>query len=211
MGDIAILEEWLQCPLILRPFGLRSVDGIMANLSWIHSEVLGMVEEVRSVLLSTVRMDWGDSLPVVPLTRDEVKELIRTKHEKDEKVIMRILSTLSSESTSTTVDLGISREFIKAALAGLRENHIAQTNLLNILAGTRFKYPFQGILVPTCCQHMVEGGECGKEDSFEHMVSCYSLVIPEGRGPECIEFLINMAIATLTGRLGGPKPLFLER
>ena len=125
-------------------------------------------------------------------------------------MILRVLATLKSESTSTIVNLEISREMIRAALAELRENHRAQINLLNILSGTRFKYPFQGILVPTCCQNVVRGVECGGEDSFEHILSCYSLEIPEERGPKCIDFLVSMAVKTLTERLRGPKPLFLE-
>ena len=64
--------------------------------------------------------------------------------------------------------------------------------------------------MPTCCQNIARGVECGKEDSFEHMLFCYSLEIPEGRGPNCIDFLVKMAERALTERLRGPKPLFLE-
>ena len=209
MSDVEKLEVWLRCPLTLRPFGLRSEDGVVARLPWIYAEVLKASEELRSVLLSTMRMDWGKTLPVIPPTKEEVKDLIKNKQNRDELMVIRILATLSSESTNTITNLEISREMVKTALAGLRDNHKAQINLLNILSGTRFKYPFHGVLVPTCCQNIVGERECGAEDSFEHMMQCYSICVPTKKGPEYIDFMVNLAVKTLHAGPGGPKPMFI--
>ena len=180
----------------------------MAHLPWIYAEVLKASEELRSVLLSTLKMDWGITLPVAPLTKEEVRDLVRNRHNRDELAVLRILATLSSESTNTITNLDISREMVKAALAGLRDNHKAQINLLNTLSGTRFKYPFQGILVPTCCRNIRGGRECGAEDSFERMIRCYSICMPTEKGPEYIDFVTDLAVRTLHTCPGGPKPMF---
>ena len=137
--------------------------------------------------------------------------MIVERHKKDELVILKILATLESESTAILTNLEISREMVKAALSELRESHPEQISLLNILNGTRFKYPYQGILLPTKCQNSTEGGECGREDSFEHMLTCYGLQRPPKGSPENIDFLVSMARGTMFPRLGGPKPMYLER
>ena len=182
----------------------------MASISRIYAGVTRASEELRAILLSTVRLDWSKGLPVIPLTISEVKVLARNRHQRDELVDPKVLTTLKSESTNTIITLDISREMVMAALAGLRDNHKARINLFNILSGTRYKYPFRGILIPP--KRHNEGGEqgCGAEDSREHMVSRSSLKMPENKEPEFIDFAIDSAAKTQFKRLGGPKPMFLE-
>ena len=209
--DLENLEQWVNCPLILRPFGLKSEDGKMDKLSWIHTEILRASEEFRSIVLSKVGLEWSKGLPVVPLTKSEVKSLVQERHNKDEIVALRILATLESESTAIIVKLGLTREMVKAALAGLQTSHSDQINLLRVLCGTRYKYPYLGILLPTQCPNTRNGRECNEEDSFDHMVSCYKLQVPPSGDPGNIDFLIGMAKSTAPGTPGGPRPMYLVR
>ena len=110
-----------------------------------------MSEEFRLVVLNRMRLGWGKSLPVAPLAKMEVKNTIAERQKEDELVVLKILATLESEYTAVLTDLEISRAMAKAALAELSGGHRAQTSLLNTLNGARYKYPYQGILLPTKC------------------------------------------------------------
>ena len=79
----------------------------MAHLPWIYAEVLKASEELRSILLSTVRSDWSEGLPAVPLTKEESRSLVQQKHQKDEMAVLKILATLQSESTNTIIGMDI--------------------------------------------------------------------------------------------------------
>ena len=83
--------------------------------------------------------------------------------------------TLDSESAEVITRLSLTREIVAAALAALEQDLAAQVNLLSILGGTRFKYALHGVLVPTKCPNKRYGRRCNQEDTYEHLLNCYSL------------------------------------
>ena len=96
------------------------------------------------------------------------------------------------------------------ALALLKDNHKAQVNLISIICGTRFKYHFHSVLVPTRCPNDYYGKPCGKMDSFEHLLTCYGLRKRNREGPAIVEFLVLMATRALTKNPGKPMPMYVN-
>ena len=115
--------------------------------------------------------------------------------EEDELIHLRKLAGLGSESATIVTSLELQRSHKKEAFRVLRHEHQAQITLATILCGTRFKHPFQGILIPTECQNTwrKRGEEmCGEEDSLEHLLKCYGLERHLKKGAESIAFLVKM-------------------
>ena len=74
------------------------------------------------------------------MVTEELKELIRTQQEKDEKTVLTRLACLGSASAEIIMgQLGITRNIVREALAVLRNERGAQVNLLEILSATRFR------------------------------------------------------------------------
>ena len=157
------------------PYGLPREEQRLHTLPKTYAEVLRVAEDFRAIALPVLGAGWSKSLPGIPLTKEELKQLIDTRHQRDEWTAMRLLHSLDSESASIIIGLGLDREIISMSLAELQAKHLAQINLLRILRGTRFKYYKYGVLAPTLCPNTFYGRQCGKEDSLSHMLRCYSL------------------------------------
>ena len=158
--------------------------------------------------LGRLSESWVKDLPGTPVGKDELKSTIRTQQGADEGEVFRILTALESESAEIITRLSLTREIIQTALAELQQDHAAQVNLLSILGGTRFKYAIHGVLVPTKCPNRRYGRQCLKEDSYEHLLQCYSLATMERPGIAAVDFLVLMAKQTKTRTPGVPIPMY---
>ena len=207
--DIKSIEDWMQGCITLRPFGLPEGYRTSGNLQWSYREVLRTAEEFRILAISKLSVEWMEGLPVVPLTKVEVKGLLKEQFEKGEKAAFGMLKHLDSTSSTIITELGITRETVRAVLIELKERREAQTNLLSIICGTRFKYYFHGVLVPTRCPNQHWGRQCGKEDSLEHMIKCYSMSTIPREGPELITFLTTLAKRSVMRYPAHPSPMYI--
>ena len=87
------------------------------------------------------------------------------------------------------------RPFVKEAFRRLRGRHAAQVTLATILCGTRFKYSYQSLLLPTECPNRRQGKRmCGREDFFAHLLRRHRLERHWGTGVDSIELMVKMAI-----------------
>ena len=209
-SDLRRLESWMPGKIILHPFGLPEGYVSPETLQWPHREVLRAVMGFRALALSQLTQKWRESLPAVPLTVNETKKLVMGQVGQGGKVAFDLLRDLDSESATLIRKLNITREVMREALSELRGVHAEQINLLRIACGARFKFFFQGILTPTCSPNAYWGRPCGAEDSFEHLLKCYSFRGMDSAGPELLTFLITLARRTVTSGSGRPKPKSLE-
>ena len=170
--------------------------------------MLEMSDNFRVMALSTLSGAWAKKLPGIPMSRNELKQALKVQQETDELTVLRLLETLDSESATVLLRLDLTRDIIAAALAQLQHDHPAQVNLLSILGGSRFKYAIHGVLVPTRCPNILFGRPCNKEDSYLHLLECYSLQTEERPGVAAIKFPGLMARRTVTNRPGVPTPRF---
>ena len=180
------------------------------DLPLIYRDVAMVFEEFRLYALPQMGEHWAKTLPRVPLTREEVKTRLQAQLERDEKLVLRQLKDLGSESASIIIRLDLSRELIQAAMSILREDRPAQITLMTILGGTRFKYAYQGLLIPTSCPRMRGGERCNQQDSFDHLIFCYALQTQLKTGLESVPFLVTMARKATPGHPRRVRPMFLE-
>ena len=103
-------------------------------------------------------------------------------------------------------DLDFTREIVKPAYAILRREPGAQANQTSMLQGTRYKYYYQGLLIPTKCPSRYWGPLCGRFDSYDHMVRCYATNEQAAKGPDAIDILAKLAGRALTKNPGKPIP-----
>ena len=113
---------------------------------------------------------------------------------QDERRILGRLGDLDSESASIISYLNLTREAINEALTQLRDERHHQVTLLSILAATRFRIPTKEGLVATVCPRP----QCGKKDSFWHLIACYKLIESVECGAFAAPFLVYMARKTHT-------------
>ena len=129
---------------------------------------------------------------------------------EDELLHIRKLAGLGSESAGILEKLGTERAFVAEAFRILRGNHAAQITLATILCGTRFKYPYKGLLIPTECTNKRGGTEtCGEEDSLDHLITCYRLRKRWGAGVNSIRVMVTMARRAISGTPGVNAPRYI--
>ena len=152
-----------------------------------------MTEDFRRLAIQTLGDEWINNLPRVPVGKEELKDTIKRQQERDEEDILKVLASLESESAEIITRLSLTREIVTAGLAALQSDHAARVNLLSVLGGARFKYVLHGALVPTRCPNKRNGRRCDREDSYLHLLQCYSLSTEERPGIAAIDFLIKLA------------------
>ena len=131
---------------------------------------------------------WADQLPRIPLTKQETKDMLKKRQEKDEFNILCRLAEMGSGSATIITKLGLTRGIVKEALRELKSVRAAQITLGTVLGATRFRL-YQGSrrLATRCgkCRHV--------EDSFDHMLRCYDLMGEYQTGANTVDFLVTMA------------------
>ena len=210
--DIDRLEHWLETDLYLGPYELWGGGNTRGRLPWRQQQMWQTTEDFRKIAITELGEGWRETLPQVPVTKDEVKLLIKEQQEGDEHLAMRMLGELHSESAGIILRLKLNRAIIQEALSKLRAKHAAQINLLSIICGTRYKYYHQGLLLPTQCPNKYNRvRECGITDTFNHMLNCYGLRIHLKTGPEAVDFLVMMAKRTQTEGKRRVRPRYIEQ
>ena len=209
IDDISRLDTWLRVPIVIMPFALPMDTERPTELPLVYGDVLQVIEEFRTMALPTLGPGWMESLPRIPLSKEETKDMIRHRHEEDELFVLRELSVLGSESAKIIIELELTREIVAAAMATLKYKRALQVTLASVLGATRFKRAFHGVLVPTRCPHFRHGVLCGREDSFAHLLDCYNLRGRMKRGVESVDFLVEMAKKVVTTSPGRSVPLYV--
>ena len=207
--DLKNLQHWLKTPLAISPIRLPEEEMRPNELPWITRELLHMVEEFRTLALVDLGPVWRKKLPGIPVTRNEIKGTVGKQIEQDELKVIKLLESIHSESAGIIEQLQLTKEIVIAALSVLREKHEAQINLISILTGTRFKYHFHGVVVPTFGPNRQYGRTYGEEDGFKHMSHCYGLEAQVRQGPEAIDFLAKLARQTVTKEPSRPTPMYI--
>ena len=209
IDDLTTLDTWLQVPIVVMPFALPMETERPTELPLVYGDVLRVMEEFRAMAPPTLGDGWTETLPRVPLSKEEMKQMIKQKHEEDELFVLRELAVLGSESAKIIIELQLTREIVAAAMAVLQRKRELQVTLISILGATRFKRAFHGVLVPASCPHFRHGVLCGREDSFSHLLDCYNLRSGIKKGAESIDFLVEMAKKTVTTSPGRSVPLYV--
>ena len=210
-NDVINIEGWLKADLYLRPFVPPESVESLDELPLFHLQLLTLFEEFRQIAIPILGNDWPKSLPRIPLTKPEIKKVIRTQWEKDEQLVLRQLSELGSVSSEIITRLELTREIVGLAMSALRRERAAQVTLLSILGATRFKTYFHGVVIPTRCPHTWGRVVCGQEDTYQHLLICYKIQHLERKGAESLDFLITMARRARPARPGTVEPRFAVR
>ena len=123
--------------------------------------------------------------------------------ELDEFKTLRNLATLGSQSATLAIRLGLTRSIIKEIYKKLEQDRLAQVNLTEILSAARFRYAFEGNLIPVKCPRCKIARDC-----FDHMLEYYPLKQKEAHDEAAIEFLAELATKTKTDPAGLKYPIF---
>ena len=87
--DLGRLEHWLDVDLWLDAFTVPTQLGKVQSVAWRSKEILNITDEFRKCALPGKGAEWGDSLPLAPLTKTEVSELLRAQQQQDAHVALR--------------------------------------------------------------------------------------------------------------------------
>ena len=79
-----------------------------------------MAEEFRALALPALGESWMNSLPRGPLSKREMKALVRQRRDADEIQLLRELVAAGSESARIMVTLDPTREIIQVVMSALR-------------------------------------------------------------------------------------------
>ena len=127
------------------------------------------LEEQRT---RNVEKIWN--IPNMPITQEEVKQLLKDKQDKDEARVIKFMAEeprINSIACQIYQEWNLDRSIIKECHKAMAHRRTLQVTFNNIVAATRFK-TFEGSrLMKAICQR--EG--CGAEDSWEHFQLCYKL------------------------------------
>ena len=197
MQDLDRLAHWLRTYLWLRLFGDPTLLGVVGTLPWRCRVVLQIAGNFRLHALREPGSDWAQILPVIPLSGEEIDYLVKQQQLDDECIATRRLGEIESTSAAVILRMKLMRGVFKESLSSLRTNRRAQTNLLCILRGTRYRYYGPGALFPICFPNWHRAAGCGETDAFNRMLGCYALGNPLVTGPEAIGFWVLMAKRTL--------------
>ena len=191
------LEAWLQTKLVLRPqvTPMTTETGVIGDLPAICVGAIKMAEEFRRFALPLLgRTQWIRTLPRVPLAKLELREHVSICMRQDELLHIKKLAELGSDSARVICKLKTERPYVREAFRRLKGSHGTQVALATILRGTRFKRPYEGLLLLTERQNKHRRREMrGAEDSSEHLVRCNGLHRHWGTGVDSTEFMVIMA------------------
>ena len=187
MDQITSLETWWKGGLILMPLILPLEKG-PEEMPFVTRELFTALEEFRLAGAGAIAERGTDRVPRIPLTKQETKELLKRRQERDECNILCRLAELGSGSATIITRLRLTRDNVKEALKGLKEDRAAQITLVTILGATRFRIHRGGRTLPTRC------GRCRHiQDSFDHLIRCYELTQDYQTGDQSVDFLVKMA------------------
>ena len=190
------LPGWLEVDTFYQPFfqSTRVAEGDGEEVRDPHAELfVRMAEHFRSVVIPQQGETWREELPRVPLTMNELKEVLCEREGRDERAAIKELARKGSSSAEIIEYLGLTRELVREAFVTLRGVRQLQVGLANILGATRFKVLTQGRVYHVKCPKTF----CFEKDSFQHMLKCYGLTEHIAVGAEVVPFLVKMARITM--------------
>ena len=120
--DVRRMSDWLNVKVALVSFGLPMDAPEAAELPLVYRDIGCIFEEFRPYALPELGANWTQTLPRVPLNKDELKTVLTRQLERDEMLVIRQLSVLDSLSAGIIVQLDLTRDIVKAALAMLQTN-----------------------------------------------------------------------------------------
>ena len=192
ISEIQDLPRWLRTSTSLRPFVLPEDLAEAQREETLHERIvlyLGLAEHLRVTILPQQPRGWRDELPMLPLVKQEVREMVINRQQQDELIALKRLAQLGSVSASIITYLKLTREIVVEALASLEDDRAAQTNLTDILGATRYRFYTGGRLVHVKCPQKY----CYRTDTFLHMIMCYGLGAAVCKGAQAVPFLVRMA------------------
>ena len=193
INDIQQMPRWLRTQTSLRPFRLPDSFEDSEQIPPDTMLFLGLAEHLRTVVIPQQGQSWRRQLPLVPLSKTELQEIIRKRHRNDELVTMKKLAQLGSISACIITYLELTREIVAEIWVNLENDRGAQTNLAAILSATRYQYYQKGRILHVKCPKR----HCYHKDSFLHMLDCYNLAQHVRKGPAAVQFLMRVAKATI--------------
>ena len=185
------ISSVLRCPLLIE----RELSGCPENARVDRLEDPASFNHGTKIRLLRIMTNKEGSallcrIPRIPLTKEEVKERLKLKSERDELNGIEKLASKGSLSCRIFGELGLTREMIKMAMRELVWSRRQQVALSTVILATRFKFFGTGrgnTLTKTRCTI------CDMEDNWEHLRShCSgeaSLVDVDG----VVEYLVRIA------------------
>ena len=164
-------------------------------------ELFRTVDEFKKVVIKAMGSKWEEALPRVPLTKEEVKSLLRTRQRRDERKVLGRLAELGSTSAAIITELRLTRETVKEAMRSLQRDRAAQITLATILGATRFRVYHGGRRLATRCSNCRH-----VEDSFHHLLRCFNLTEDYQTGAQSVDFLTKMAKRAIARSPGTSLP-----
>ena len=197
---------WSAIDTSLWPLYLPDNFGDPESLSTPMRTFLSMAEHFRTAVLNSRSPQWKAHLPKTACATAEMKQLLDSEFQRDEKEVIQQLAKIGSLSAAIVLKLQLTRAIVAEAIHNLRDERRAQSNLLDILSAGRFKVLTKQGLMSTHCPLRA----CQKKDSFGHMLKCYDLEAGLQAGPAAADFLVKMARKTqILDRT--PKRVFYEQ
>ena len=196
------LVDILPCPLFCMwtegavPAGRRFVENL--------DDARDILAVTRRRMVETILECVSEERPLaaIPMTKDEIKELILEKFCSDEIGTIEALKQAGSMAGGIFSRLQLDRTTIKLVLKELQASRQTQSTFCSILCATRFKYYEEKECRETLCQRP----GCGKVDSFDHLLECTKLGSIPTDTDELIEFLVELSKKARYGNPGLPVP-----
>ena len=165
-----------------------------SDMPWAHGAILTQMDELR-MLHAHQTKEKGEptQVPRVPLTKQEIRDVLYRQLESDEQRILQQLSNMGSVSAGIITKLKLTRLIVKETYSRLRHERTAQMTLTGVPGATRKEFALRGHLLRANCPKC----KCAP-DSYEHMIDCYGLRQEEATGIGAITFLAKMAVRVTT-------------
>ena len=191
VADVQSLPHWLATETSLFPLFLPEQMG-EETVSPQLELLLRLAEHFRTSILPLLGPEWRRTLPRLPITTQELKDVPVRWDLLGEQRVMSDPALAGSSSARIIMDLGLTREIIAEAFVCLRGERARQVTLARILSATRCKVLTAGKICHANCPK----DYCYRRGSFARMLTCYNLHQLVQKGPMATQFLVKIARLT---------------
>ena len=191
MSTIHRLAQKLKCSLTILPMPSWFFEKTDRHSEKDSDAIATAVRRFYQMAIPLARKKWGCQLARLPWTTEEYKKQLRKKYKEGEREAIGFLAAQGSDASMIFCRLRLTREIIKETLRRLQNHRKRQTALAGILCATRFKFfTKKGSLLKVKCAN-----NCGEVETFDHLLQCNGLCIPEDTEDveKWINFLWHMA------------------
>ena len=194
------LEKWT------RWAGATGIWTAKANAGKLNLTVARKQRQQELHRKSTQDIIGNVNLLVIPMTQEEIKQLLKDYQNKDEERVIRHLAYgMEDASVASKIykQWGLNRQIIKECHIAMSRDRILQTTFNNLISATRFKTVEGGKLMPVSCPRK----ECRAKDSWEHFQECYNVPdIGNLEGKQKIEAIVYLRKQIQTSNPIRPTP-----